>query len=390
MSEEKQAKKKRGPRGAGSVYQNKHTKFWTLQYNGPDGKRIHEPSGTQLKGAAQARLRAAVARVASGGAGYATGPQTVFVRDLYQDLKADTEAKHPIDEKTGKRKGRAVEGLGWRWAHLEPVFGNLPASKVKPALVAEYKKRRREEGFTTATANREVATLRRMFNLGKENERIRDVPKIKTDPEKNTRTGYLQDWEREKLTAAARDLWLRTFFEMVTAVGWRRGELISLTVEQVDLPGRVIRLEPGTTKNLDGRTVPLTPRLETLLRDCVAGKKSSAAVFTWDRGRSKGKPVRDFRVAWRKLFEAAGVELRTVHDMRRTAARNLRRAGAPEGVIMKIGGWRTNAMFRRYDIVSVDDQRDAFERLERSRNADKPSVSLFVVKTEPEEKSKVG
>jgi hypothetical protein len=57
---------------------------------------------------------------------------------------------------------------------------------------------------------------------------------------------------------------------------------------------------------------------------------------------------------------------------------------------MKIGGWRTNAMFRRYDIVSVDDQRDAFERLERSRKVDKPSVSLFVVKTEPEEKSKVG
>ncbi len=56
------------------------------------------------------------------------------------------------------------------------------------------------------------------------------------------------------------------------------------------------------------------------------------------------------------------------HDLRRTAARNLRRAGVAEGVIMKIGGWRTRAVFERYAIVSQTDIADALQRLESPQN----------------------
>jgi len=54
------------------------------------------------------------------------------------------------------------------------------------------------------------------------------------------------------------------------------------------------------------------------------------------------------------------------HDLRRTAARNLRRAGIAEGVIMKIGGWRTRSVFERYAIVSQTDIADALKKLEAS------------------------
>jgi integrase len=65
----------------------------------------------------------------------------------------------------------------------------------------------------------------------------------------------------------------------------------------------------------------------------------SAAVFT----RPDGKPVRDFRETWANACKAAGVPGLLFHDLRRTAARNLRRAGIAEGIIMKIGGWRTRS-----------------------------------------------
>lgn len=52
------------------------------------------------------------------------------------------------------------------------------------------------------------------------------------------------------------------------------------------------------------------------------------------------------------------------HDLRRTAARNLRRAGVAEGVIMKIGGWRTRTVFERYAIVAQSDIADAMQKLE--------------------------
>ncbi len=108
--------------------------------------------------------------------------------------------------------------------------------------------------------------------------------------------------------------------------------------------------------------------------------------------RSDGSPVKDFRGVWAKACVAAGVgqtickacgagipsfcqcskgEKRPVyrglifHDLRRTAARNLRRAGVAEGVIMKIGGWKTRSVFERYAIVAQSDIADAVQKLQK-------------------------
>ncbi|MGA8742411.1 MAG: tyrosine-type recombinase/integrase [Terracidiphilus sp.] len=144
--------------------------------------------------------------------------------------------------------------------------------------------------------------------------------------------------------------------------GWRISELVNLKVRQVDIDARTIRLEPGTTKNKDGREVTMTKAVHALLARCVDGKSADDPVFT----RSDGKAVRDFRDAWAKATEFAGVPGLLFHDLRRTAARNLRRAGIAEGVIMKIGGWRTRSVFERYAIVSQTDIADALRKLEAS------------------------
>lgn len=104
----------------------------------------------------------------------------------------------------------------------------------------------------------------------------------------------------------------------------------------------------------------MTTTVHDLLVQCVAGKPANAAVFT----RSDGKPVRDFRETWANACKAAGVPGLLFHDLRRTAARNLRRAGIAEGVIMKIGGWRTRSVFERYAIVSQTDIAEALKKLE--------------------------
>ena len=76
--------------------------------------------------------------------------------------------------------------------------------------------------------------------------------------------------------------------------------------------------------------------------------------------------MRDFRETWANACKAAGVPGLLFHDLRRTAARNLRRAGIAEGVIMKIGGWRTRSVFERYAIVSQTDIAEALKKLEAS------------------------
>jgi integrase len=145
--------------------------------------------------------------------------------------------------------------------------------------------------------------------------------------------------------------------------GWRVSELLNLRVQQIDLATRTIRLEPGTTKNREGREVTIESSvLLELLRQCVEGKHPDDYVFT--RG---DKPIRDFRKSWENLCTAAGVPGLLFHDLRRTAARNLRAAGVPEEIIMRIAGWKTSSIFRRYAIVDKTDVREALQRLERAR-----------------------
>jgi integrase len=93
---------------------------------------------------------------------------------------------------------------------------------------------------------------------------------------------------------------------------------------------------------------------------CVFGKQPEDFVFT----RSNGQAVRDFRGAWAKACEKAEVPGLLFHDLRRTAAWNLRKAGVADGVIMKIRGWRTRSVFERYAIDSQSDIADAIGRLE--------------------------
>ena len=213
------------------------------------------------------------------------------------------------------------------------------------------------------------------------------VPHVPLEAENNTRTGFTSDADLDKLRVAAKHLWLRTFVELAAMYGWRRGELLGLRVGQVDFERSTIRLDPGTTKNKEGRTAPMTPAVRTLLQECCRGKKPDAHVLT--RGKPP-RPVADVRCAWRNLCVSVGLgqwvcvcghqqakqgrcpkckarkwEYRglLVHDLRRTAARNLRRAHVDEHVAMKITGHKTPSMYRRYNIVDSADTEQAVQQL---------------------------
>jgi integrase len=158
--------------------------------------------------------------------------------------------------------------------------------------------------------------------------------------------------------------------------------LLKLRVNQIDLDNWIIRLHPGTTKNKDGREVKMTQTVHDLLELCVEGKNPHDHVFT----RPNGQRVRDFRGAWDNARIATGVPKLLFHDLRRTAARNFRRAGIAEGVIMKIGGWRTRSVFERYAIISHTDIEDALEKLENRRQSSKQKRMAKAETAEPEER----
>jgi integrase len=161
--------------------------------------------------------------------------------------------------------------------------------------------------------------------------------------------------------------------------GFRKGELLcEMKVDQLDCETRTIRLDPGTTKNNQGRVVVMTGEVYDLLRACVEGKGPDDFVFT----RKDGNVVRNFRGAWYALCVKAGLgrfvkregkrpkwEGLIFHDLRRSAVRNMVRRGVSETVAMRISGHKTRDVFARYNITSVADLADAARLIERGKNA---------------------
>ena len=185
--------------------------------------------------------------------------------------------------------------------------------------------------------------------------------------EKNTRLGFLEDAAYDRLAAACakRGLWLRAMFEVAYQFGWRSDELKSMRVRQADLATQTLRLEPGTTKNDEGREAVMPPLLFSLIQQCVTGKEADDYVFTRERQQ---RTVLDFRSAWYEStveagFKAADEKTKRpgllFYDLRRTAVRNMVRRGIPERVAMRITGRKTRAVFDRYHIVTQTDLQEA-------------------------------
>lgn len=267
-------------------------------------------------------------------------------------------------------KAREIDGKNtkldrYRWnGHLAPFFGKVKAGEVTSALVREYIATRKaaEDQPENATIHRELSLARAAFNLAVKEERLSRAPYFPMPAGDNKRHGYLTDSQYTALAheCAKIGLWLRTLLAMAYSFGFRRGEMLNLRVRQIDLLERIITLDPGTTKNGEGREAGITEELLPLLSACIAGKAPDDFVLTKD-----GQPIGDFRKSWSKACRAADVPELLVHDLRRSAARNLRRLGEAEGVIMTLGGWKTRSVFERYNIKSRDDVKRATARLDQ-------------------------
>ena len=340
------------PRGTGSVYQQQGSANWWIQYY-RNGKVYRQSARTPKRREAEKLLQKKLGEIATHNF-IEPRSEKILVKELADDLLREY--------KINNRK--SLDDLKTRWKkHLSSEFGDLRAAHVGNDHLTRYIAKRQQEEASNATINRELAALKRMFSLGVRARKVYTAPSFPHLEERNVRKGFVEDAQYEALASACavEGLWLRAMFEVAYNFGWRVSELQKLRVRQIDLIARTIRLEPGETKNDEGRTVVMTGIISALLQQCVVGKQPEDCVFT----RSHGKPVRDFRGAWAKVCTEAKVPELLFHDLRRTAVRNMVRRGIPERVAMTISGHKTRAVFDRYNIVSESDLRDAAVKLER-------------------------
>jgi integrase len=344
--------------GVGRVYSRPNSPFLWVYYchNGKVFRRSAETDSIKL---ANQKLQDLIKEVGQGS--YRGGKaERIKVQELADDLVRNYKTK----------KHTSLPDLEARWGlHLKDFFGHYRVNDVSTSLVERYKEKRQAEQAADASINRELAALKRMYSLGKQSTppKVVRVPYIEMLPEDNVREGYVEDDVYAKLAdfCSGVGLWMRTMLELGYVYGLRVEAIKTLKVGRVNLHERVLVFPGKSMKNGKALSVKMTQKVFELLQQCCEGKQADDYVITRKTVDGRNKRIVDFRDRWYKACEFAGVPNLLFHDLRRTAARNLRRAGVPESIIMKIGNWKTRSVFLRYAGVNDEDLAVAMNQYER-------------------------
>lgn len=219
-----------------------------------------------------------------------------------------------------------------------------------------------------ATVNRESQILGQAFRLAIEDNKLKSAPRIRRLSEKgNERQGFFEKADFQTLLENLPD-YLRDFALFGYMTGWRKSEIASLLWSDLDMAARILRLRGSEAKNGEPRKVPLEGELwEVIVRrwnDRSFTKPDGTVAFSAYVFHRKGLAIGDFKKSWESARKKAGLDGKLFHDFRRTAARNMRRAGVDEVTCMKIIGHKTTSMFHRY---SITDERDIQEAMVKTQ-----------------------
>ena len=278
------------------------------------------------------------------------------------------------------RGGRSARSARCDVKKLASHFGEWNADAVTTRVLKDYQVGRRAQGKANGTINREMAIFRAAYRVGLENEVIRAAPHF---PRKLTpgepRHGYFERDGYEAIRSHLPD-WARDIFDYAYhAGGWRKGEIIGLTWDEIDLDAGEVRLARVRSKNGRPRLpVPIVREVRAIIERRVdAMLPGCRLVFHRD-----GHRVSDgawYRV-WKEARVAAGLPSANLHDTRRSMSRDLIRSGNAKDIAKGVTGHLSDYIFSQYNVTVPEDIRVAYAKLREYRDlraAERKATNLF-------------
>jgi integrase len=336
--------------------------YWIDYY--VDGHRKRERIGPDKK-LAETVLKKRKVEIAEGKFLEKKRPITTIFDELTQAyLIYSRENKRSWD-----RDERSVKALA-------EVFSGKRLTEITPAAIERYKSwrlssiSRHGRHPRPATVNRELACLKHMFNVARKGliELKGGIPSenpvgpVTFLDEQNMRNRVLTPEEFQRMVDFSPE-YLKPVLLCAYHTGMRRGEILGLTWDRVDLKSGFIRLKETDTKTSESRSIPIGRELsETLRRLPVAlDAQGHRVLYVFTR---YGQPIKSVREIFARVCKEAGITDFVFHDLRHTATTNLRRAGVDALTAMKITGHKTMAVFRRYNTIDEDDLLAARHRMD--------------------------
>jgi len=347
-------------RGLGGTYQRGG--IWWIQFY-VRGRRYRESTESTKETDATKLLKQRIGEAQQPGRPIGAHVEKTTLTDLATMIVTDYRANDR----------RSLDRLEDAIIHLKEFFGphrramDLTADQITAYQAFRQEQRHKGHTVANATINYELAMLRRAFRLAARAGKVAFRPEFEMLHVENARKGFFEADQSRAVIEHLPD-YLKPVAAAAYITGWRtKSELLTRQWRHVDLDAGWLRLDPGEGKTAEPRMFPLTPELRGLLetqRELVSGlERATGQIIPWIFVHPNGSPIKNFRYAWAKACKSAGLPGRLVHDFRRTAVRNLERAGVPRSSAMKITGHKTETVYRRYAIVDEGMMREAAEKL---------------------------
>jgi integrase len=229
-------------------------------------------------------------------------------------------------------------------------FARIRMSALTSSLLAAYRDERLKV-VSGATVNREFSVLSHAIDTARREWDVylptNPCTLVRRPPQGRPRDRRLQGDEEQRLLAAcrgARNKWLAHCVALAIETGMRRGELLGLLWDNVDLERRTAFLP--VTKNGESRGVPLSSRAVAVLRGLPAA--SSGRVF------GELTPLA-LRQSFNRATRRAGITGLRLHDLRHEATSRFFEKGLNVMEVASVTGHKTLQMLKRYTHLSVTD-----------------------------------
>ncbi|MBW2673254.1 MAG: site-specific integrase [Deltaproteobacteria bacterium] len=248
-------------------------------------------------------------------------------------------------------------------AKLKSYFGNYYLTEITPAMISDYKVKRRGDGVSPRTINYELVTMSHAFNMAiREWGLVNDNPvaRVRKERVSNKIERWLTSEEEERLLKESPQ-WLQDIILFAIHTGLRQSEILDLKWSQVDMERRTILIFEQKNRNVD--TLPLNETAMKVLR-CryLSDLPSEGYVFPNTRGERKN--ARLLMKAFYVTREKSGVSNFRFHDLRHTFATRLIQNGADLYTVQKLGRWKTVSMVQRYAHHHTESLRAAIEMID--------------------------
>lgn len=243
---------------------------------------------------------------------------------------------------------------------LKERFGLRRLNDISSFEIEKYRKDRKDGGKADATINRELQTLRHLFNKALTWGKARQNPMVgvKLRKEENGRLRFLTDEEEAQLLKTCGES-LRPIVIAALNSGFRRGELLSLTWPDVDFARGLVTVQAAYAKNGERRSIPMNQEFRQVLNSLRARAGDSTHVFL----NSQGKPYKLVSTVFDEAVERVEIENFRFHDLRHTFASRLVMAGVDLRTVQVLMGHKTINMTLRYSHLTPDHLKKAVESL---------------------------